>query len=456
LTTERGFANLGSASMPRDVFLSYASQDRAVAEQVCAGLEGSGITCWMAPRDIAPGAVYARAIMAAIKGCRAMVVVFSAHANASDHVLNEVSSGLSRRIPIVPFRIDECVPSEDLEYYLAARQWLDASRGALEFHLQQLAEHLTRALAVAPPGASMPAPSSPARGRRMLLGLAGAAVGVLALMTWNRIPGPAPVRSAGSVAVNSADGQAYVWVPPGRFEMGCSPGDGECANDESPRHTVVIREGFWMGQTEVTRGAYRRFAGFLKMPPAPAFPQEDDHPVVNVTWDDARAYCQWAGGRLPTEAEWEYAARAGSEPVRYGPLEEAAWYADNAGRARLDSGSLFATDEKNYWKKLTENGNGTHAVRGKKPNSWNLYDVLGNVWEWCSDWYDKDYYQSSPERDPLGPARGEFRLLRGGAWVSTPRDMRVSLRYHWLPPVGRDDGVGFRCVLPIPEIGGRL
>ncbi len=183
------------------------------------------------------------------------------------------------------------------------------------------------------------------------------------------------------------------------------------------------------------------------MPPAPAFPQEDDHPVINVTWDDARAYCLWAGGRLPTEAEWEYAARAGSEQTRNGPLEEIAWYADNSGRARLDGTRLFLTDQKNYWKKLAENGSRTHPVGGKRPNAWGLYDTLGNVWEWCADWYAADYYQSSPERDPQGPERGEYRLLRGGAWVSWPRDVRVSMRYHWLRPVGRDDGVGFRCVL---------
>lgn len=433
--------------MPRDIFLSYASEDRAVAERICQGLEASGITCWMAPRDIPPGTVYARAIIAGIKGCRAMVVLFSSHANASDHVINEVSSGFSRRIPIVPIRIDEAVPSEDLEYYLAARQWLDASRGALEPHLKQLVEHLSRALEVAPPPATNIMPRGLASRRRVVPALAAAGVAALGLMLWNRFAPSVPERSAGSVAVNAVDGQAYVWVPPGRFEMGCSPGDGECASDESPRHAVAIKEGFWMGQTEVTRAAYRRFAGASKMPPAPGFPQEEDHPVVNVTWDDARAYCQWAGGRLPTEAEWEYAARAGNEQVRYGPLEEIAWYADNAGRARLESAVLFATDRENYWKKLAENGNRTHAVRGKKPNSWGLYDVLGNVWEWCADWYGEDYYQSSPERDPQGPDRGEFRLLRGGAWVSTPRDARVSLRYHWLRPVGRDDGVGFRCVL---------
>jgi sulfatase modifying factor 1 len=432
---------------PRDAFISYASEDREAAERICAALEAKGIGCWMAPRDIPPGTVYARAIIAGIKGCRAMVVVFSAHANGSDHVINEVTSAFKRRIPIVPFRIDACEPSEDLEYYLAARQWLDACRGSLETHLNELADHLARTLQPEPPRETT-APPRPAAPRWVPFALAGVAAVILVLVLWRYSARPGPGRPAGSIAVNPVDGQTYVWAPPGRFEMGCSPGDGECANDESPRHAVAISEGFWIGQTEVTRGAYRRFAGPSKMPPAPGFPQQDDHPVVNVTWDDARAYCQWAGGRLPAEAEWEYAARAGSEHVRYGPLEEIAWYADNAGRTPLDGTRLFATDQKNYWKRLGENGNQPHPVGGKRPNAWGLYDMLGNVWEWCADWYAADYYQGSPERDPRGPERGEYRLLRGGAWVSIPRDARVSLRYHWLRPVGRDDGVGFRCVLP--------
>ncbi len=238
-----------------------------------------------------------------------------------------------------------------------------------------------------------------------------------------RAQGPAP----GQARENPRDGLKYVWIPPGTFMMGCSPGDNECEADEKPAHQVAITKGFWVGQTEVTVAAYSRFVESTgtQMPAAPNFNadwNDQDTPIVNVSWDDATAFCGGAGGRLPTEAEWEYAARGGSTEARYGPLDEVAWYTYNSGQK-------------------------TNNVGQKRANAFGLYDMLGNVWEWVHDWYDEKYYQSGPSQDPAGPASGQMHVLRGGSWYVSPRDVRVSYR-NWFGPGSRlGNDVGFRCAV---------
>jgi len=234
--------------------------------------------------------------------------------------------------------------------------------------------------------------------------------------------GPPPT---GTVRQNPKDGLKYVWIPPGTFIMGCSPGDTECAPEENPPHQVTITKGLWMGQTIVTVGAYKRFASATgrQMPKAPTFNSSwanDSMPIVNISWNDTTAFCGWAGGRLPTEAEWEHAARAGSTEARYGPLDEVAWHSFNSGGQ-------------------------THPVAEKRANGFGLYDMLGNVWEWVNDWYDQNYYQHSPSQDPTGPSGGSLRVLRGASWYNTSRPIRVSYRGSEYPASRRFDNEGFRC-----------
>jgi formylglycine-generating enzyme required for sulfatase activity len=142
-------------------------------------------------------------------------------------------------------------------------------------------------------------------------------------------------------------------------------------------------------------------------------------PVETVTWSQAKAYCAAVGGRLPTEAEWEYAARAGSDAPRYGDLDEIAWYSKNS-------------DGK------------THNVGLKQANQWGLYDMLGNVWEWVADWYDEKYYAKSPSLNPTGPKSGQYRVVRGGSWSYGSRYLRSSVRSGDVSVV-RDVRLGFRC-----------
>ena len=192
------------------------------------------------------------------------------------------------------------------------------------------------------------------------------------------------------------------------------------------------------------------------MPPEPVFEGRalnpgwgnEAMPIVKVTWDDVQAYCLWAGGRLPTEAEWEYAARAGTTAARYGDLDEIAWYADNSGRQRLDGTRIMNEEQASYVTRLNENGNGMHEVGQKRANGFGLYDMLGNVWELVNDWLDEKYYQRSPTQDPTGPAIGKYRVLRGGSWRDVSRYVRVSAHFGTLPPF-RLDGLGFRCALEV-------
>ena len=237
---------------------------------------------------------------------------------------------------------------------------------------------------------------------------------------------PVEVSLADVVKVNPQDGLKYVWIAPGNFLMGCSPGDNDCADPEKPAHPVTLHRAFWIGQTEVTVGAYKHYvaAANAKMPPAaPKLNRGwkiESFPITNVTWDEASRYCTWAGGRLPAEAEWEFAARGGSPQARYGNLGDIAWSKENAE-------------------------NQTHAVAGKQANGYGLFDTLGNVWEWVNDWYDPNYYQTNPVQDPTGPATGQQRVLRGGSWIVDPKLLRASDRYSIQPTV-RSEYFSFRCV----------
>jgi formylglycine-generating enzyme required for sulfatase activity len=214
--------------------------------------------------------------------------------------------------------------------------------------------------------------------------------------------------------VNPIDGLTYVWISPGKFVMGCSPGDSDCAPDEKPPRQVTIAKGFWMGQTPVTQEAYQQVTG-----KSPGYFKGSKFPADSVSWDDAQTYCLATDMRLPTEAEWEYAARAGVMAARYGDIDQIAWYGVNAE-------------------------NKTHEVMQKAPNAWHLYDMLGNVWEWTADWYAA-HLADVAVTDPQGPETGKVRVLRGGSWGNGPAFVRLSVRSA-NEPGNRSNVVGFRCV----------
>lgn len=277
------------------------------------------------------------------------------------------------------------------------------------------------------------------------------------------LPVELTVRSAAVAPVERFDrgGMRYVRIPRGKFRMGCSesPKDEECANDEFPAHDVKITRDFWMGESEVTIGAYENF----RATGVGALPHADDLgrklntavgdpavPAVGVTWVEASLYCAWAGGeglRLPTEAQWEYAARAGTTGKFYAsPLDDIAWFGDNSGNRPIDATKVreSALNYGQYVMRLLENGNVFHVVKQKRANAWGLYDMLGNVREWTADFYGLGYYTQSPAEDPTGPGQATDRVLRGGDWGNAPTDVRVSLR-NGSVSTDRDNGIGFRC-----------
>ena len=223
-------------------------------------------------------------------------------------------------------------------------------------------------------------------------------------------------------------------VPAGEFMMGSN--GGEADDDEKPVHRVRITEPFYMSATEVTQEQYGAVMGEKPWSGQDYAGRSKDAAATYVSWNDAQEFCEKVSEktghevRLPTEAQWEYACRADSETAYcFGDSEdrlgEYAWYHDNASGA----GEKYP-----------------HSVAQKKPNAWGLYDMHGNVWEWCRDWYDEDYYENSAPENPEGPSQGDRLVLRGGCWLSDAWLCRSTNR-DWLPPAGTLSNLGFRVVV---------
>jgi formylglycine-generating enzyme required for sulfatase activity len=225
-------------------------------------------------------------------------------------------------------------------------------------------------------------------------------------------PGPEGERWTSSL------GMDFVQIPSGTFTMGSD--SSEAGSHEKPPHSVTISRPFYMATTEVTQAQWKAVIGSN-----PSKFQGDDLPVEQVSWYDAKEFIRNLNEkeegihyRLPTEAEWEYACRAGTTGDRYGDLNSIAWYDPNSGST-------------------------THPVGQKRANAWGLHDMLGNVYEWCEDW--KDEYPSGNVTDPRGPSSGSGRVVRGGSWLIHANRARSYFRDFFMPDCRRDD-VGFRVV----------
>jgi formylglycine-generating enzyme required for sulfatase activity len=220
----------------------------------------------------------------------------------------------------------------------------------------------------------------------------------------------------GAEKKNAKDGATMVYVAPGEFTMGADDG----YENEKPVHKVKMTQGYWIYKTEVTNGMYGKFLAANPKATKPKYWADPrfkapDQPVVGVAWAEADAYCKWAGVRLPSEAEWEYAAR-GTDGRKF------PWGNEVPDAARTTSAQDEATGKPGPAGKLPTGASPCGAL-----------DMAGNVWEWCADWYDRSTYAAPAADNPAGPKEGQERVIRGGSWFQPPFYLRATYRNRATP-----------------------
>ena len=369
--------------MTHEVFISYSSKNQHAAHAVCHILEQNRVRCWIAPRNITAGYSYGDLIEEAIRSCTIFVIIFSEPASESQWVSGELNLAFSEQKYIIPFRIDETPLKGANRLILNQTHWIDAYPD-YEKKFKELTESVFQILG---------------RKRNDILDFSECI----------------PIR--------------MINIEGGSFMMGGSIEQGKDKDDcEKPVHEVKL-DNVAISEAPITVAQYREFCAITgrSFPKEPNWGWHDNHPIVNVSWYDAKDFAEWKGCRLPTEAEWEFAARGGNLSKHYkysggNIIDEVAWYEGNT------------------------NKEGTRPVRTKKANELGLYDMSGNVYEWCADW--KDDYKDEIQKNPKGPEFGFIKVGRGGSWHSPSKNLRVSNRDDD-PPEFYSHNVGFRIASSI-------
>lgn len=436
--------------MMYDVFISYSTHDQKVVEALCACLEQNKVRCFVAYRDIPYGSAWAKAIVEALENSRMMLVVFSNNYNNSVQVDREIEIASNDNKPILTLRITNDKYQGAKKYFLNNINWIDAFPEPelvfgsvvenvcklLDMPLSQrsgVAESPSQNIRKEP---RTPAPTKHKKHRKPYLWVAGVMLLLVAAVAllFRGEDGAPKGENYVETAVNME--LAMVYVEGGSFQMGATEEQRRYAQrDEYPSHTVTLSS-YYISATEITQGQWVRVMGkdLRDHLDAKGIWYTDpaqfgaDLPMCYVSWEEAMAFCRELSrltGRLyalPTEAQWEYAARGGVYSSKYlfsggDKVGEVGW---------CDEQSIL-------------------PVGGKKPNALGLYDMSGNVMEWCADWYGAAYYSDKNQPNPTGPESGSERVVRGGCWYRAADEARVAFRNYGDPSYG-GQGHGFRVV----------
>jgi len=386
-----------------DIFLSYAREDHGRAKVLAHALEAQGWSVWWDP-VIPAGRTFHDVIDEELENARCIVVAWSETSVRKEWVIEEAGDGRDRDI-LVPVLLDKVKPPRGFRLRQAA-DLIGWNADASDDRFKRLVCDIT-ALLKSPSGSG--ASVAPAPGEEPPLAQGG-----------GQPPDEGVARESAEQRARRAEDEAlnrHIRIGGGTSLMGSPPGEGD--DDERPQRRVTVSPFVIQGHP-VTNVEYRGFRPEHN-PDAPA-----DHPVMNVSWDEAMAYAEWLDGSLPTEAQWEFAAR-GEEGRTY------PWGEDEPDESRARFGLGFDA--------------GPAAVEswpaGATPEG--VHDLAGNAWEWCRDWHGE--YPDREETDPLGPEEGSARVMRGGSFIDIPRLLRGAYR-NYDPPAGRFLPCGFRVSWP--------
>ncbi len=412
------------------IFISYSHKDKAYVHKLQEALQKEGFEVWIDDR-IDYGEEWPAEIEWRLDNCEAFIVVVSSNAKKSKWVQNEVRRAERKGLPMFPLLLEG-----EPWLFIETIQWFDVAKGKIpdEKFFRRLANFANRNRpVVAEEPKPVPVQKSPRKwDTRIIAAIAGVVIIFTAIfgLPWKKwlvtatdIFTSSPTNPDADVIIDDK-GVVMRLVLAGEFTMGSEGG----SSDEKPVHQVYL-DAFYMDIYEVTNALYKicvksNSCSRPKNVGSYDDPDYEDRPVDYVDWYQAKTYCEWRKADLPTEAQWEKAAR-GTDGRTYPWGEGLDCYKAN-------------------YQGCTENITSVGSYKsGKSP--YDIYDMAGNVWEWTADWYSGTYYQDSPFKNPLGPDTGQYRVLRGGSWISDSDSVRSTYR-GWDFPTYSGYYIGFRCV----------